>query len=259
MSIPHVTAIGFSHLQAILVAQQIREAERRATFALETLTILPPSNPAFVPWCEHVDGQCIYNEQIGWAAADAVKRNSSALVVMSFWSNQHFFLSISNDPRRFDFVLPHDDDLPIDPEAELVPFDLMKKMMSHIFKETLGLVDFLQQFYAGPAVVTAAPPPVDDVVSIVNGTSSPELDEKVRQLGYAPPALRYRFWKLCEIIANEYLSQRQVPLLPPPARTVRPDGFRVREYWGGDSIHGNLDYGELVLQQIDALLAPPSG
>src|ERR1700723_371961 len=122
MPIPHVTAIGFSHLQAVLVAQNIREKEQRKTFGAGTLLIHPPSSEAFVPWHETIDGKIFYNEQIGWALADTVKRHRSALVIMSLWSNQHFIFSISNDPRRFDFVLPEEEKYLLDPDAEIVPF-----------------------------------------------------------------------------------------------------------------------------------------
>jgi hypothetical protein len=250
-----VTAIGFSHLQALRAAQTIRGEAGRQVFDLDPILIYPPRDADFIPWVEERDGRPVYNEALGRALIRSQDSRRPALVVASFWSSQHFIFCAANHPRRFDFILPDDPALPVDERAEIVPYGLMKSFVELQLGPYLGLLDYIRPLARAPIVMPCAPPPVDDVELIGRGTSAPDLDEEIRKHGIAPPSLRYKFWKLCETVVVERLAAAGVPYLPPPPVTVRPDGFRHPDYLGGDWLHGGPRYGEMVLRQIEAVLA----
>ena len=55
---------------------------------------------------------------------------------------------------------------------------------------------------------------------------------------------------------NQMAAAKGVQALPAPPGSLAPDGFRRAEYNAMDWMHANSQYGELVLAQVDALLAP---
>ena len=252
---PHVTAIGFSHLQALAAAHDERRKREALTFSMTPLLVHPPSHPSFEPWFEYSGSATVYNGRIGEAVADACERNGSSLVALSIWSNQHFLWSTVNDPRPFDFILPAEPTMPCNPAAENIPYDLLNHFMERHFAVHLGLASFLRKFYTVPAVMLSAPPPIDDLDKIppVSGGIA-AMEQKARELGLAPPGLRYKFWRLCESIVLKFCAANGLPFIVPPAESWKNNGFRQPQYWSQDWIHANADYGDLVLSQIETFL-----
>ena len=252
---PHVTAVGFSHLQALNAAQLERTKKKAATFELTTLLVHPPTYPSFDPWFEQSSGGIVYNAKIGEAVADACAQNSSSLLVLSLWSNQHFRFSTCNDPRRFDFVLPSDPARPVDPAAENVPYELIRSFMHEVFAVNFGLAVFLRKFCSLPTIVLAAPPPIDELEKIPPVTQAvATMEYKARELGIAPAGLRYKFWRVCEILTAEFCQAAGLPFVEPPAQSFKKDRFRQPQYWSQDWLHANAAYGDLVLVQIESFL-----
>ena len=134
-------------------------------------------------------------------------------------------------------------------------FDLIKAKMSEVCEPYTGFIAHVCSQTNAVVMVPSAPPAIDDVLAIPGGTSSPELDEMVRELGVAPAALRRKFWKVCEEIFKETCERHGATFIPVPGETINESGFRRRKYWGSDWLHANAEYGELVLRQVDNLVA----
>ena len=251
MSMPSVLLIGLSHVVSIRNAQTMRLARNAATFNLVDIELFPKYNPLV----GHAGGQLSLHPDVEPDLRRAVEAVEPQLVIGSFWSNQHFFMSTANLPRRLDFVLPSAPDLPLDPTAELVPYDVIHhNIQRHCLPQEL-LTDVVQRLTRTPLYVLPAPPPIEDFSAIPNGSSSKEIDALVAQHGAAPACLRYKFWRLVETIHKEMAAARNVKVLPIPPGTADAAGFRRPEYHYSDWIHANTLYGELVLKQFDALTA----
>jgi SAM-dependent methyltransferase len=176
-------------------------------------------------------------------------------ILVSAWSNQHFIFSCFNDPKPLDFVLPGEAAEGLIEGADIIPVDLIFARVKQTCAPYLLLMSYIRSLTEAPIFLPSAPPPVDDVLAIPGGTSDPRLDEKVRKLGVAPETLRRKFWRVCETIFREACEQQHIVFVPAPLGTSDQNGFRRREYWGTDWLHGNPEYGELVLRQLDDLVA----
>lgn len=251
---PKVLAVGFSHLSALQRAYDQRVAKGTATFAMDTVNF---NAERFRPVYTAKDGKRVYNETIRQELSERVAKEagSKCLVLAALWGNEHFFMSAFNNPRPFDFALPKEPQRELSKTAEVIPYDLMYSLLNEICAAHYGLVSFLKGFMNWPIVAVSAPPPVDDVLSIAGGTSDPRLDEKVKELGVAPASLRYKFWRVCEEIHRQKSVDQGAAFLSVPTGTADGAGFRKREYYGTDWLHASVTYGELVLSQVDEILA----
>ena len=251
MTLPTLVLTGSSHVVSIRNAQAVRRAQARATFDLVDLQLFP----RFDPLLKAVDGKVVLHEGIEPALGEIVAAKAPRAIVGSFWGNQHFFMATANFPRRLDFVLPDAPDLPLDPEAEIVPHDALYAYLRSHFGLQDALVAALRRLTDVPLYAVPAPPPILDFAAIASGSSSKALDAMVAEHGAAPAQLRYKFWRLAQAIQQETAAANGLDLLPLPPQTTDAAGFRRPEFHSTDWSHANTAYGELVLQQFDALLA----
>jgi hypothetical protein len=222
-----------------------------ANLQLATIQLAPKYNPVY----HAKDGNWLLNENIESDLREIVGGTNPKCIVGSFWGDQHFFASTANSPRRFDFVIPAEPDLPLDAAAEIVPYDLLVRLVRHHFTYIDLLIAATQRVSSSPLYLLPAPPAVDDLAAIPGGSSNPRIDSLVAEHGLAPGWLRYKFWRMCHAVYCEKARAAKVEVLPIPAEAVDERGFRRPEYYSQDWIHANSAYGELVLKQCDELLA----
>jgi len=246
-----VLLVGVSHVTALKNAQAARVAGHAAIFDLPTFELVPK----YLPIVAHVEGRQALMPDIEPDLRGAVEASPPACVIGAFWGDQHFFMSTANLPRRLDFVLPAEPDLPLDPGAEIVPYDLICDYVRYHCVHVQLLIEATLRVTRAPLYLLPAPPPVADFAAIPGGSSSKHIDGLVAQHGVAPAWLRYKFWRLVSDVYNQMAAAAGAKALPTPPESQAPDGFRRAEYDSTDWIHGNARYGELVLRQIDALLA----
>ena len=251
MSLPCVLLTGSSHVVSIRNAQALRIASGAATFDLVDVELFPK----FDPLLKVIDGKFVMNEGIEPALREIVETRSPKLVVGALWGDQHFFMSTANFPRRLDFVLPGEPSLPLDPRAELVPYDALYALIRHHFGLAKMMAATLKRLTAAPLVLVPAPAPVKDFSTIPRGSSNPEIDLLVADHGAAPAHLRYKFWRLVAAVHDELAAATPAEAFPLPQDTVDAEGFRLPAFHSTDWIHANSDHGERVLRQIDARLA----
>jgi len=247
-----VLLLGFSHVVALRIAQSIRITRGAASFNLFTTELLTKYKTIVTPR----QGRHVLHESIEPDLQQAVEELQPKLILGSFWGDQHFFMSTANLPRRLDFVLPSEPDLPLDANAEVVPYDLVYGYMRAICRYQDLLIEATRRASPAPLYLIKAPPPVFDFSAIPGGSSSASIDKLVAEHGLSPPLLRYKFWRLVDSIYEEIAAETGVTALPVPPEALQPNGFRRAEYYSTDWIHGNPAYGELVLGQIDALSSP---
>jgi hypothetical protein len=253
---PTILAIGFSHLGAIVRAYQARAVVQANTSELQFINfnISERHRPLFVTH----DGKVMYNQAIIEDVQCSINTGRPALIVGSLWSNQHFAISTFNDPRPFDFIIPDESERPLLKSAEIVPYDLIYLFMSQRCKHFYGIAPLFKSSSKLPFFIVSAPPPVAELSEIRGGSPTAAIAAKVKELGMAPAELRYKAWKVCEMTFRNWSEGDGIPFLRVPPEAVDADGFRKREYFGSDWIHASDSYGELVLRQIDSVLAKGS-
>ena len=96
------------------------------------------------------------------------------------------------------------------------------------------------------------PPPKGDNDFIQQYHESLFANEGISTNGVSSPALRMKFWKLQTRVLEDVCKEMGVDLMMPPAASRDPDGFLIKNCYARDATHGNSDYGELILKEVQS-------
>lgn len=162
----------------------------------------------------------------------------------------HNVLGMLVHPRRFDFVLPAQTSLPLDPAAELLPALAVRRVLESLACEYLALMAAVRRLCVGELFHIESPPPYADAARMHDDVPWGMYPGRCREISPAP--LRYKLWRLHSQIVRQWCEQAGAVFVPCPAETLDPGGF-MREPYYGDGAHANAAYGELVLRQMRQL------
>ena len=250
-----VLGIGNSHLTTFLGGME--------TWVDAPLQIVPVSlwDPALQPSWEVTSGGVRYGDAFVAAVQAAADRYPSAPALCFWGSNAHFSTALLLDAPRLDFVLPDRPDLPPDPAATLMPFDLVAGHVASSIRNHVGLLELVRAAVTGPVYVPPPPPPVRDDRRFRSLLLSMDDEPLVRRVGggrIAPASVRLKLWLLARDTMREMTTQAGAIFLPVPQEAVEPDGFLRLEY-ASDALHAAEAYGQLVGQSLAERLAERAG
>lgn len=180
--------------------------------------------------------------------APELEAMAGEVVVSAVGGSAHDVLGLARHPRPFDFVLPSAPDLPVAPEAELVPAAaLATTLRNNIEDEILDLVRLMA--LSGRRVIhVEPPPPVGDDPRIL-----PDMELLAfvpsPNPGPSPPWLRYKLWRMHSEIIREAYEPAGVEFLAAPSAAQTDEGFLRPEFYDYPC-HANRAYGALVLRQL---------
>lgn len=191
---------------------------------------------------EYHDGEAYLAEEIAARIADYWGPVFSML-----GGSTHAVLGLLVHARRYDFVLPDQPDLSLDPEAELVPALAMRRIMASRMAEYLALMEQVHAHSRGNMVHIEPPPPSADVERLVfdiHWSMSTDAQYEV-----SPLVLRYKLWRLESRILRDWCAERNVAFIQCPQACLDEQGCLADDYYG-DGAHANAAYGWQVLQQM---------
>ena len=162
-------------------------------------------------------------------------------------SEQHR-LGLLNDPVPFDVVLPAEEELPISPNAIVLPYFQVKRLLLSYSDMKLCLVATLGDFFRCPVFQRQAPPPIESE-SHIRSYPGPAFQQLIAERGISPPSLRYKLWCIHSRNYEEVCKRKQINYLTVPPGTTC-GGFLNPEYIGNDSIHANLAYGHALIKDM---------
>ena len=247
-SLPSVTSsadmkslllIGHSHVQAII------SGDAAQALPLLNLQVLHARDPLYAPWANWEAGALVINPALIASIAGAIARIRPDAVAVNIDGSQHFVLGAVSHLRKFDFVLPDREDLPLELGAEIVPYDLMRQVFMHEQRNVLKLLVEVRAMASMPVYYLSVPPAIATFVE----EHMPETWGKMRALGSPGAAMRFKLWTLYMDVVRELCGAMDVSFLPPPADVMDRDGFLL-EAFDGDGLHGNAEYGKAVLRQL---------
>lgn len=160
----------------------------------------------------------------------------------------HTVIGLVSHPRRYDFVLPEEPDLPIDPRAELLPAEAVLEVLARETEPYLKLMLHLRTLARDRMVHMEPPPPCRDNDSIAPHIPWPLFPGMLQEV--APPWLRYKTWRLHSGLVSAWCDRQQVVFCARPASTVDTAGFLKDEFFL-DGVHANSGYGSLQLEQME--------
>jgi hypothetical protein len=219
----------------------VSAAAARAAVALETFNIWTLAGATFGP-----------------GAVQAVQEIRSQLraPVFSFvGGGLPFVFGMIVHPRRsYDFVLPEQPDLPVTDGTELVPYDALYASMQDSIRPFFAIMDEIRDVTEGPVFHMESPPPCEEEIRANDpGWSVFYAEDDV----IAPIWFRYKVWRLHSKIVAAYCHRTNIVFVPHPREAADARGFLDPAFRGKPG-HGNLEYGALVLQQMQALSEQPS-
>jgi hypothetical protein len=165
--------------------------------------------------------------------------------------NRHNRLGLVKHPRPFDFVLPGQPDLPLDPNAEIVPFDAVRNALERESECVLQQIWALSEQCGGSLTQVESPPPAVEAKILEHPGKSREY---IRSNGVAYSMMRLRLWRVYCMIVRSFCERIGLRYLPAPPESMDAAGFLLPELTR-NATHGNGKYGALVLQQLELAAA----
>ena len=189
------------------------------------------------------------------ALLDSIDPENGKSVLFVFMQGEEYYqLAVGNferpeDCQPADFYMPWHPELSISPLQQVVPLEVMERLMEFFLTKAAATFTAIRSLWPGLRVVNVICPPPPDLDCYAK-----VIHDKSRlasaSLNYSA---RLKYYLLYRKILRETAALRGIETLLPPAATVRPDGLLRSEY-AGDGLHGNLLYGSLVCEQMNELL-----
>ena len=174
----------------------------------------------------------------------------SGVVFSMIGGAAHNVLGMLVHPRRFDFVLPAEPNLPIDHDAEILPAGAVRRLLEALASDYLATMSLLGSHCEDRLFHMEPPPPSADALRMHADIPWSMYDGMRREI--SPAIFRYKLWRLHSGIISDWCSQNGVTFVPCPPESMDEHGF-LREQYYGDGAHANAIYGECVLSQMRQL------
>lgn len=154
----------------------------------------------------------------------------------------HTDFALIAHPKPFDFLLPDEPAGVLDPEVETIPVDALRQTTRLLAKQSIGAARRVQRLTKAPMYHFESPPP-----------ASPEwLAEVACWEAIAPSELRLKAWRLYGAVMRDGIESFGGTYVPAPRSACDDRGF-LRDDLCRNATHANARYGDLVLEQIEAL------
>jgi hypothetical protein len=195
--------------------------------------------------------------------AGQIDDNSPVAIFCSIGGGDHVALGLVANPRPFDFIIPDDFvqrvalGAPVSQLAhrstdEIIPFDLMAATMRWRIGGIERYFKWLKSISAVRLYLLCLPPTIGDECYIRCNPGG--FAEQIEKRGITPVAIRYKLWWLQASLQKELSRNCGAVFVPVPPAAVNSDGCLLPEYYGGDAVHANAEYGALVIEQLAALV-----
>lgn len=173
--------------------------------------------------------------------------------VFSFVSGvQHVQMGIRrlSDPSEppFDFILPEAPQMPLDPEAEVVPFECVCDALAHAYRNRFKMMARVAALAPGRMCQFAPPPPAPQPLMAAFTARKGVPGAPV------PSAIfRRKLWRATVHVFRRQTERLGIRFLDCPPEAIDEDGC-MREELVRNLTHGNAAFGALVLEQIRGVL-----
>lgn len=246
-----IVVFGHSHLGALTAAYASADVRATLDFELFPFQFLRSDRPQFVNpdnagWRYHPDIERELVELIKTVEPDA------AVVMMH--GEQAISAGLIAPAKPYDFFFPGETGYTPYPASEIIPFELMLKLTVAKYHTIADFLDFMRERLPPLAFGLCPPPPVGDRQFILNsGTQHEDISNQIKKYGLPSMAWRNRIWKINALAMREVYGARGIGFVDPPNAAFDDNGLRPE--YRADVFHANAAYGELLLKQIDRLLA----
>jgi hypothetical protein len=172
--------------------------------------------------------------------------------ILSFiGGSSHTVLGVLVHPRRFDFVLVEQPELPVHPDAELLPQNAVAAMLRAHMKGYLDLMGEVAGVASAPIYHFESPPPYwngDRMRKFIPWSLFPDMKQEV-----SVATFRWKMWRLHSALIRDWCEANGMRFVPCPEESLDERGF-LAEACFHDGLHGGPAYGGLLVEQIGQLV-----
>jgi hypothetical protein len=247
-----VAVVGRSHMVALKEAQDIRDGAGRISCSFTNTSNYEPLSQ---------DGSITPLPPDFVSLLNPVMTHSQLVALMTN-GNEHNFIALLRHDPPLDVVTSYEPNLPIVPGAQLIS----ERAILWNFDRSMGDLRSILAYIRGTTpnartVVMGPPPPIFD-----NGFIASNLgvvfSERIKNKGKEPspemmtePLVRWKLWRILQGCYQRVANDFDIPFMEVPAAGFDSSGrFLAPVANGGGGTHANASFGELRLQQIEALL-----
>lgn len=162
---------------------------------------------------------------------------------------EHILLALRERPDPYDFELPERPDLGLLPGRQVLPLDVVEKLVAHQLEKTRAILMAIRAAHAELRVVNVLCPPTIRSAHWDPGPGGERSDT----LALSPLSVRLKVYLLYQRQLRQAATGWRIESLAPPPETVCAQGY-LRDEFAADSVHGNKRYGQRVIHQMNALL-----
>jgi len=257
---PRILLIGHSHTLCVRAALE----ESLAQGAIADYRWLDLRAEQYIPEIDPVSDRlhpAIEQEIEQWLAESPDPAMDRALI--SLTGNEHNVFGLVQSPAPFDFVLPEAEEVPLLPEAPVIPYGAFLRLMreriewnhveerilpgGRVRNRSLSLAAAIGKLLPMQPVWFSPPPPNGDETFIC--ANAGQFAERLQRHGVTPKSLRLKIWKVQTAILRQWCRAHGWQFMEPPAEMRTEDGFMAPLAYGNDPTHGNIEYGRCVLKQ----------
>jgi hypothetical protein len=245
--------IGESHLGAIIRATKQGGVQERHKISISTLLLSD-----YKPVWELEGGSMKANAKFAEALIGGLDNSSPSAIFCSIGGGDHVALGLVANARPFDFIIPDSFvervalGAPVPQNTggadEIIPFDLAVATIRWRIGGIELYLKWLKSISALPVYLLCLPPTIGDECYIRRNPGG--FAEQIEEQGISPVSIRYKLWWLQASVQKELSQNGGAVFLPVPPAAANSDGYLSPEFYGGDPVHANAEYGALVIKQL---------
>lgn len=173
---------------------------------------------------------------------DAFVENAAGRSVALLWEgNHHNGLFLIEQPIPFDFVPRSLASLPVDEDAVIVPEAVIRAKLGPAFNGIRELIARVKKQPDSRAALVGPPPP-------------PILPTKHLNYRLTSSNVRLKLWQVQIDLLREEAEEVGAEFITAPDSVRDAEGFLKPEFWSVDPTHGNVAYGQVMLNELEKRL-----
>ncbi|WP_143074752.1 hypothetical protein [Methylobacterium sp. ap11] len=185
--------------------------------------------------------------------AGIFEKSEETVIVSTMTGNENHIISLLKNEDPFDFILPDEEDLPLEENANIISYDIMYRMILNRVEQWWPFVRGLKKLTERRIMQVSPVPPIGDNDRILEkldqyfkeNSENPEISSKI---------LRYKTWRLLSKILQDLCEKDDVEFVPVPQSMLEDGKFLSRDGWYTDATHGSPEYSKSVLKEISSRL-----
>jgi hypothetical protein len=247
MAIERLMVVGNSHAFALKKGHRLQSKKpvlnMNYAFALLNQDIFRP------PFCEDDEGHVELNASL-LELLDTFKPDAIVSIV---GGHHHNVIGLTNPTLKFDFILPENPYLPLDTDADFIPYSVISELLASRNSESWKTLSALKATSSLPIIHLELPPPIpdEDFLRANGGRFAAVMEEQ----GISPVSFRFKLWRANCDANSKTCKTLEIPYIPVPTSTQNEDGTLRREFWSDDPVHANADYGITCLAAAENFIS----